>query len=279
MKKSISIWAFAGQNLAENFALARRAGFEGVELALDEAGPVSLDSARADMAAVRGTAVDAGIELPSLATGLFWKYSLTSNDPAVRAKAEDVAKKQLDAAAWLGCDTVLVIPGMVAGFDPGSEVVPYDTAYARALEAVSRLEPYARERGVVIGVENVWNKFLLSPLEMRGFIDEIGSAFVKAYFDVGNVVRDGYPEQWIRILGGRVAKVHFKDYRRTVGTLGGFCDLLSGDVDYPEVMKALGEAGYDGWVTAEVFPYAYHPEALIFGASMAMERILGRVSA
>ncbi|MCL2352093.1 MAG: sugar phosphate isomerase/epimerase [Firmicutes bacterium] len=276
MKKGISVWAFAGKDPARNFALAREAGFDGVELALDEDGPVGLGSTKAEMEELRDLAAKSGIELYSLATGLYWKYSFTSGSAETRAKAAEVAKKQLDAASWLKCDAILLIPGMVAGFEPGGEVVPYDAAYDRALEAVSRLAPYAEERGVAIGVENVWNKFLLSPLEMRDFIDKAGSPFVKAYFDVGNALRDGYPEQWIRILGNRIAKVHFKDYSRAVGTLEGFRDLLSGDVDYPEVMKALADTGYDGWVTAEVFPYRRYPEALIFGASMAMDRILGR---
>src|SRR5659263_668632 len=88
-----------------------------------------------------------------------------------------------------------------------------------------------------IGLENVWNKFLLSPIEMRDFIDKIDSSYVGAYLDVGNVINTGYPEQWIRILGKRIKKVHFKDFRKSVGTLSGFVDLLAGDVDYPEVMK------------------------------------------
>ncbi|MCL2462156.1 MAG: sugar phosphate isomerase/epimerase [Defluviitaleaceae bacterium] len=276
MKKGISIWAFTGHDLAQKFALAREAGFDGVELSLDETGALSLDSSESDIVSVREMAAKSGIELYSLATGLYWKYPLTAAGPAARAKAENIVRKQLETAALLGCDTILVLPGLVSGLEPGGDVVPYDTVYNRALEALTRLAPYAAEQKVAIGLENVWNKFLLSPLETRDFIDKINSPFVKAYFDVGNVVRDGYPEQWIRILGSRIAKVHFKDYKRAVGTLDGFCDLLSGDVDYPEVMKALGEAGYDGWVTAEVFPYLHHPEALIFGASLAMDRILGK---
>jgi len=274
MRKGVSIWAFAGRDLAYNFALAKAAGFEGVELALDETGEISLESTRSDASRVRELAEQSQISLYSLATGLYWQYSLTSDDEAIRAAAEKVAKKQLEVASWLGCDTVLVIPGMVAGLDADSPIVPYDIVYERAMESLVRLSGYAKSLGVVIGLENVWNKFLLSPLEMRDFIDKIGSAFVKAYFDVGNVVRDGFPEQWIRILGRRIAKVHFKDYKRSVGTLDGFCDLLGGDVDYPAVVGALAEIGYDGWVTAEVFPYRHHPEALIYGASSAMDRIL-----
>src|SRR5690606_16928419 len=104
--------------------------------------------------------------------------------------------------------------------------------------------------GVQVCVENVWNKFLLSPLEMRGFLDGLKSSSVGSYFDVGNVLATGYPEHWIQLLGSRIKRVHFKDYRRAVGTADGFCDLLSGDVNWPGVVSALCSIGYDGWVTA-----------------------------
>lgn len=248
VKKGISIWAFGEMDLKGAFAMAGRAGFEGVEVALDEAGEMGLAFTEKDARRVRDMAGDAGIELFSVATGLYWRYPLTDSDPAVRRKAAEIARKQIEAAAWLGCDTILLVPGTV------DAEVPYDIAYDRALEAVGALAGFAGERGVVVGVENVWNKFLLSPLEMRDFIDRAGSPFVKAYFDIGNVVRDGYPEQWVRILGPRIAKVHLKDYRRAAGTLEGFVDPPGGDVDFPAVLGALRAVGYDGWITAEVFP-------------------------
>ena len=154
--------------------------------------------------------------------------------------------------------------------------MPYDVVYERALEAIKRLAPYAEKRKVIIGLENVWNKFLLSPNEMRDFIDEIDYPYVGAYFDVGNVILNGYPEQWISILGNRISKVHFKDYRRSVGTLDGFVDILSGDVDYPAVMKALEDIGYDDWVTAEVFPQGKYSESILDVTSKAMDIILGK---
>jgi hexulose-6-phosphate isomerase len=124
--------------------------------------------------------------------------------------------------------------------------------------------------GVAIGVENVWNKFLLSPLEMRDFLDKIASENVACYFDVGNVVLTGYPEQWIDILGHRIKRVHLKDFKRSVGTLDGFCDLLDGDVDYAAVMAALRRVGYDGPLTAEFF----NCEGKLEQLSSAMDRIL-----
>jgi len=108
---------------------------------------------------------------------------------------------------------------------------------------------------VALCIENVWNKFLLSPLEMRDFIDSFNSEMVGAYFDVGNVLLTGYPEHWIRILESRIKRVHVKDFRRSVGTVDGFVDLLEGDVDFQAVKEALSDIGYDGYVTAEMLPF------------------------
>ncbi|MBP3396572.1 MAG: sugar phosphate isomerase/epimerase [Clostridia bacterium] len=278
MKKGINIWSFPDMPLADVFALAKKAGFEGVEVALGLEGEISLSSTEADLLKVKKAADDCGIQLYSLSCGLYWDFWLNDDDAAVREKAKSIVKKQLETAKILGCDTILVIPGSVnADFAAPGKVVDYATTYERALAAINELKPYAEELGVAIGLENVWNKFLTSPMEMRDFIDKIDSPFVGSYFDVGNVVINGYPEHWIRILGNRIKKVHFKDFRRAVGTLDGFVDLLAGDVNYPEVVKALEEVGYDGWVSAEMIPnYKYHTETIIYNTSNAMDAILGR---
>ncbi|NLC68313.1 MAG: TIM barrel protein [Clostridiaceae bacterium] len=279
MKKGISIWAFPpGMKIADCIKLAKEAGFEGIELALNETGEMGLESTAGEVESYRKLAEQAGIEITSLATGLYWSYSLTSNCEKTREKAKDIARKQLDFAAILGVDTILVVPGAVGvDFVPGSEIMEYDTAYDRALAAIKELAPYAEKKKVCIGIENVWNKFLLSPLEMRDFIDKIGSEYVGAYFDVGNVIYLGYAEHWIKILGKRIKKVHFKDYRREVGGLAGFVDLLAGDVNYPAVVKELEEVGYDGYVIAEMIPpYKYYPEQILYNTSKSMDKILGR---
>lgn len=278
MKKGISIWSFPASPLAKCFALAKDAGFEGVEVALDEAGEVSLTSSERELLAVAGAARDTGIELYSVASGLYWQYWLTSDEAAEREKAKDIVRRHLEVAAILGCETILVVPGSVnAEFAAPGRVVDYKDAYSRAFEALSELKGEAERLHVSIGVENVWNKFLTSPIEMADFLDKIGSPYVGSYFDVGNVLFNGYPEQWIRILGDRIKKVHFKDYRREAGGLHGFVDLLAGDVDYPAVTEALRSVGYDGWVSAEMIPnYRHYGEALIYNTSCAMDYILGR---
>lgn len=279
MKKSISVWSFPFEwDLDRKLALAREAGFAGFEVDLTENGPVSLASTDAELAIVRRKFDAAGLVPSGLATGLYWGANAASADPSARQRAETILRAQVRCARQLGIDALLVVPGAVGvDFIPNAEVVPYVDAYERALDFVRRLAPVAEAAGVALCVENVWNKFLLSPLEMRAFIDAAGSRAVAAYLDVGNTLLTGYPEHWIAALGARVRRVHFKDFRRAVGTVDGFCDLLSGDVDWPAVMRALRAIRYDGWVAAEMIPpvpfYKHGPETLIHNTSRAMDAI------
>lgn len=278
MKKGISIWSFTEPDIKKCLMLAKDAGFDGVELALDEQGPVNLNSTKEEMLEIKTFAESIGLELYSVASGLYWTYNYTSADEATREKAKAITRKQLEVASWLGCDTILVVPGAVkVAFDPASELVEYDVAYERALDALKELAPYAEALKVAIGVENVWNKFLLSPMEMADFIDKVGSDYVGSYFDVGNVLYIGYPEHWIKVLANRIKKVHFKDYRVAAGELYGFVDLLAGEVNWPAVMQQFENVGYDNWVTAEMLPpYTHYPETIVYNTSNAMDKILGR---
>ena len=199
-----------------------------------------------------------GLEISGVASGESWTTSPTANDEDVREKIIDFTQKALQVSHWLGSDAYLFVPGAVEVFFlPDAEVIPYDVCYQRASEAISQLVPVAEKLGVAIAVENVWNKFLLSPLEMREFIDNFNTSQVGVYFDVGNVLLTGYPDQWIRILGSRIKRVHIKDFKRSVGTADGFVDLLEGDVDFDAIKKALTEINYDGYVTAEMIPYVH----------------------
>ncbi|HHZ12840.1 MAG: sugar phosphate isomerase/epimerase family protein [Caldicoprobacterales bacterium] len=277
MKKGINIWSFRGGLTAREYIeMAKDAGYDGIEFGLDETGIVGLDSSDEDIRELKRIAEGEGIETPSLATGLYWRYPFTSSDRNTREKAKSIVRRQLDLAALLGADTILVVPGLVgADFIPDGEVTEYDVAYDLALEAFMELKEYAEEVKVNIGLENVWNKFLLSPLEMRDFVDKIDSPYVGVYFDVGNVVSTGYPEHWIKILGKRIKKVHFKDFRVSVGNINGFVDLLSGDVNYPAVMEQFRKVGYDDYVIAEMGVYKNYPDQTIYTTSIAMDRILG----
>lgn len=277
MKKGINVWSFrSGLSAKEYIKMAKDAGYDGIEFALDETGIVGLDSKDEDIKELRAMAEGEGLETPSLASGLYWKYPITSAEEETREKAKSIVRRQLDLAAILGADTILVVPGLVgADFIPGSEVTEYDVAYDRALEAFLELKEHAEKVKVNIGLENVWNKFLISPLEMRDFVDKIDSPYVGVYFDVGNVVSMGYPEHWIKILGTRIKKVHFKDFKASVGNINGFVDLLSGDVNYPAVMEQFKHVGYDDYVIAEMGVYKDYPDQTIYTTSIAMDKILG----
>lgn len=278
MKKGINIWSFPQMSLKDTFALTKDAGFEGIELAVNGEGELSLSSKDSEVLAIKKMAEDFGLKLYSLTCGLCWDFWLNDDKKEDRETAKKNVIRQMETARLLGADTVLVIPGVVnADFINPNKKIDYKTTYERSLESLLELKKYAEELKINIGLENVWNKFLISPMEMKDFIDKIGSDFVGSYLDIGNTMYMSYPEDWIRVLGDRIKKVHFKDFRRSVGTLDGFVDLLAGDVNYPEVMKAFKEVGYDGWVSAEMIPnYKYHTETIIYNTSKAMDAILGR---
>lgn len=283
MIKGISYWSFPGgldgvKPVEEAFCEAKTAGYESIEVCMSGTGDVSLETTEKGAKQIVKAANNAGIRISSVASGLYWVKSLSASDPGVRAEAMDIAEKQLEVAAWLDAGAILLIPGSVdVFFDPSAEVVDYGDVWCRATDAVGKLTLLAESLKVAIGIENVWNKFLISPGEMKAFIDQFNSDWVGSYFDVGNAMLTGYPEQWIKLLGKRIKRIHLKDFRRSVGTANGFVDLLSGDVEWPTVISALKEIGYDGYLTAEMIPtYQHYPAVLIDNTSRAMDAILGR---
>ncbi|MDI9432402.1 MAG: sugar phosphate isomerase/epimerase family protein [Planctomycetota bacterium] len=261
MKISASYWMFEGGleatlPVADAMAQAKDLGFDAIELGIASQGVLTHQTTAAQCEQIVAKAKKLGIEIAGVASGESWGSSPSDDDPAVRARIIDFTKKALQVTKWLGTDAYLFVPGAVdVFFLEKSPVVPYDVCYERAKDAVSQLVPTAQKLGVTLAIENVWNKFLLSPLEMRDFIDSFQSDAIGSYFDVGNVLLTGYPDQWIRILGKRIARIHVKDFKRSVGTAEGFVDLLEGDVDFEAVKAALNEIGYDGYVTAEMLPY------------------------
>ena len=260
MKKGITYRSFpggptAGKDPYEAIVEARRLGYESIELATGFTGRFTLETDEAACRRIAEHARKTGLEISSLATVLHWECSLTDADPAVRRRSVEATRRVLQQGAWLGVDAVLVIPGFVDVFwNPKADVVPYDAAYERSLEGCRELAATAERHRVALCLENVWNRFLLSPLEFRDFIDKVGSAWVGVYFDVGNCFLNGYPEQWISILGRRIRRVHVKDFKRSVGTIDGFCPLFEGEIEWRKVMEALRAVGYDGYITGEMMP-------------------------
>ena len=283
MIKSISYWAFPGglegtKPVVEAMSEAHELGFDAIELALSDGGELGLESTKKQCDMLRRMADKIGIQISSVCSGVYWGYNFSSNSAKVRSKCLSATKRMLQLTSWLGTDALLYIPGAVdVFFDPSAEVIPYDVAWDRMTQYTEKLLPTAAKTGVALCVENVWNKLFQSPRELAQFVDQFKSPQVGVYFDVGNVLRMGYPEQWIRILGDRIKRVHLKDYKLAVGTADGFCDLLEGDVNWPDVMAALSEIGYDRSLTAEMIPlYAHYPMVRIQNTSTAMDAIMGR---
>ena len=262
MKIGASYWMFDGgleANLPVSEAIkqAKELGFDAIELCVASEGMLTEKTTESECKQILADAKKNGIEISSVASGQSWATSPTSSDASVREQMVDFTRKALQVTSWLETDAYLLVPGAVdIFFLPDAEVVPYDVCYQRAKEFVSKLIDTAEATGVSICIENVWNKFLLSPLEMRDFIDSFKSEKLGSYFDVGNVLLTGYPDQWIKILGNRIKRVHIKDFKLSIGTAEGFVDLLEGDIDFEAVKKALSEVGYDGYVTSEILPFS-----------------------
>lgn len=275
MLKSINQWGFPeGTPLETVFQHAEQAGYDAVELNLypSDGTGLTMDSTAKEAEAVLHLADHHGIKLRSLSTGMLWQSPLSAKDKSARARGREIITRQIELAALLGMDTVLVVPGAV------TPSVTYEECYSRSQEEISQLLPLAEKHGVHIGIENVWNKFLLSPIEMARYIDELGSDAAGAYFDVGNVLLFGYPEHWIRTLGSRIKKIHVKDFNTAAGNGTGFVALLSGNVDWAEVRLALEDIGYADTVTAELSPYRADPYQMVYDTSHQLDIIIGRRS-
>jgi len=260
MYGQISYWAFqkgltGERDVVEAIRLAAKVGFEGIELAISPAGDLTPKTSTKQCRALAAAAKDAGIRIGSVASGLLWRANPASAKKSVRDKALKITRDCLRVTADLGAKHLLVLTGHVdVFFLPDAEVVPYDDCYKRSVAYGRAVAREAGRLGVTACFENVWNRFLLSPLEWKRFLDDVGSRGAGMYFDVGNCWNLGYPTHWINILGRRIKRVHVKGFKRSVGTVEGFCQIGDGDVPLAESFRLLKKIGYKGPVTAEVFP-------------------------
>jgi L-ribulose-5-phosphate 3-epimerase len=242
IKKAVQIYMLPKTlSYADRFKLARDAGFEGVE------GQTVTDPKEAEE--IKKASEAAQLPIHSVMNMAHWDNPLSSSDPAVVAKSLDGMRTSLHNAKLWGADTVLLVPAVV------NAQTTYQEAWTRSQKQIRTLIPLAEELKIVIGIEEVWNKFLLSPLEMPRYVDEFKSPWIRAYFDVGNVVFYGYPQDWIQTLGKRIAKIHLKDFKMGKGwdpVTARFVNLGEGDIDWPAVRKALADVGYTGWATTEL---------------------------
>jgi len=264
MRKAISQLVYGREaDIDRVLAQVREWGYEGFELVMSASGGIPLDAGAADYGRFRDAAGKAGVTYTSICASGSGKGSLTDPDPAKRRLRKDELLKAIEAAEALGIDCLLVVPGAV------TKEVAYDVAYDRVIEEMKELAGPAEKAGVNLGIENVWNKLFVSPLDMRDAIDRVGSERVGCFFDVGNFLFWSFPEQWIRILGARIKKVHFKDFKFE-NMVCSFTQLAEGQLDWPAVMKAFGEIGYDDFVISEV-PGA---DEVLAETSRIMDKIL-----
>ena len=243
LRKAVKLSMVGGDaTLVDKFKMLKELGFEGID--------VDREMNADEVVAARD---ESGLVVHGIVDYVHWNKSLSDPDPDVRAVGVEILKKCLKDSKTYGGTTVLLVPAVV------NKNVGYDDAYQRSQAEIKKALPTAEDLGIKILFENVWNNFLLSPLETARYIDEFDSPMVGSYFDVGNVVRYGWPEQWIRILGQRIGKLDIKEYDRKIaadqGVYKGFSAELGEAADgcnWPAVLAALEDIDYSGWATAEV---------------------------
>ncbi len=243
-KKGLMYNSFSGPSanrlsVRQKFELAKAAGFEGIEIrsALNQS----------EVLAARDAT---GLAIPSVTGAVHWVKTLSDPNPAVRADGLAGLLQSLRDAKAYGASSVLLVPAVV------SAQVSYADAWTRSVAEIRKALPLAAELGVAIAIENVWNQFLLSPLEAVKYVDQFASPWVRWHFDVGNVLNTGWPEQWIPVLGSRIVQVHVKEFSRKLrderGPRAGFeVELRRGDNDWPAIMRALDAVNYAGWMITE----------------------------
>ena len=244
------------QSYADRFKLARAVGFEVVQA------PTEPDQRKAEE--IKKAADAANVRIDSVMNMDHWKYPLSSSDPDVVEKSLAGMRTSLHNAKLWGSDVVLLVPAVV------NPQTSYRDAWTRSQREIRKLIPLAEELKVVIAIEEVWNKFLLSPLEMAAYIDEFHSPWIKAWFDVGNVLLYGYPQDWIRTLGKRIVKVHLKDFKRKEDGYA-WVNLGDGDVDWAAVRQAFADIGYSGSAITEL---EHGDEAYLRDVSRRVDRLV-----
>jgi hexulose-6-phosphate isomerase len=260
LKKSLVIYMLPEKlSYRDRFRLARDTGFDCIEAQTVTDPRVAEE--------IKKAAEDTGIKIHSVMNMAHWEFPFSSADPAVVAKGVEGMKTSLHNAKLWGAQTVLLVPGVV------NAQTRYQDAWTRSQQQIRQLIPLAAELKVIIAVEEVWNKFLLSPLEMARYVDEFKSPWLRAYLDVGNMVLYGYPQDWIRTLGKRIVRVHLKDFKvKSHGSfVAEFVNLGDGEVDWAEVRKAFQEVGYSGPFTCEVDP---GDEAYLRDLSARVDRLV-----
>ena len=247
-------------------------GFDALELSVSSEGVINTNSSKAECEMIRKRIDDSGVFVDSIATGMSWGVSPTSDDESIRKKSISLHQDALKVASYLDCKALLFVPGVVKS-PISPEIVRYDRALDRLREAINQMLPIAEDLNVDLCMENVWNGFFYSPIELRDFVDSFDSDRLGVYLDIGNLI--GYqqhPPHWVELLNSRIKRVQIKDFQENFDWTGSFsfCDIGAGDVPWKETIEALRTIEYKSTIIAEMLPW---DETILSRTSAAMDQL------
>ena len=277
MIKGISYLSFENglsnnESIESALSQTKMHGFDALELSVSSEGVVSTNSSKAECEMIRKRIDDSGVFVDSIATGMSWGVSPTSDDESIRKKSISLHQDALKVASYLDCKSLLFVPGVVKS-PISPEIVRYDRALDRLREAINLMLPIAEDLNVDLCMENVWNGFFYSPIELRDFVDSFDSDRLGVYLDIGNLI--GYqqhPPHWVELLNSRIKRVQIKDFQENFDWTGSFsfCDIGAGDVPWKETIEALKTIEYKSTIIAEMLPW---DETILSRTSAAMDQL------
>ena len=277
MIKGISYLSFENglsnnESIESALSQTKMHGFDALELSVSSEGVINTNSSKAECEMIRKSIDDSGVFVDSIATGMSWGVSPTSDDESIRKKSISLHQDALKVASYLDCKALLFVPGVVKS-PISPEIVRYDRALDRLREAINQMLPIAEDLNVDLCMENVWNGFFYSPIELRDFVDSFDSDRLGVYLDIGNLI--GYqqhPPHWVELLNSRIKRVQIKDFQENFDWTGSFsfCDIGAGDVPWKETIEALKTIEYKSTIIAEMLPW---DETILSRTSAAMDQL------
>lgn len=277
MYKALNYWVFGGfdgqKTPYEFIDFAVETGLDGVEFTFGDI--IKEDITADECAKISEYAKSKNIGLRTMASGAYWGLSLASTDEAERQKALNFTRRYIEVASLLGVETILVVPGATkVAWDPSRPIQNYKSVWENSIKSLNELKPFLEKFSVNIGLENVWNRFLISPMEWKFYLDEVNHPQIGMYFDVGNCEFQVPAVDFIEILGDKIKAIHIKNFKGedSCGNLHGFGDdLLDGDVDFDGLKKALEAMNYQGTLTAEMIPFSRLPDLVLPDYELAVD--------
>ena len=277
MIKGISYLSFENglsnnESIESALSQTKKNGFDALELSVSSEGIINTNTSKAECEIIRKKIDDSGIFVDSIATGMSWGVSPTSNDRSIREKSIKLHQDALKVASFLDCKALLFVPGVVKS-PISPDIVRYDKALDRLREAINQMLPIAEDLNIDLCMENVWNGFFYSPIELRDFVDSFDSDRLGVYLDIGNLIGyQQYPPHWVELLNSRIKRVQIKDFQENFDWTGSFsfCDIGAGDVPWKETIAALNAIQYKSTIIAEMLPW---DETILSRTSAAMDQL------